>query len=543
MQKAKKFSRQILIFVLAIATALTCFLILQPDAQAADGDYTFRYQIYTSTYCDNAYLEIISQCTTYNGTSAGTESVSATAISSAKGYFPSNDGYTYSSDITAGGFPTTSNITIKVEHSFWSSRTAAGTITLQIKDADGNYVDAGSVDFSVTSTGGVGSDKTGTYSISTNSSVYPYVTTATFSNLADVKILSSGTNAGNYSVVAYDQYGVKWLNSPTTWYTTNSNTSISSNRVTYNNAANDYTNTVGATWSTANSSYSTVTKYSDTIKVWVLHTITINANGGTYSGTNPVYAYTGDVITLSTPTRDAYTFSNWSATSGTVSGSSFTVPDASPTVKADWSPNNYSISFNGNGGTIENDVNSTTYTIEDTNLSGKVPAVTREGYTFAGWKITASDNSTWTTGDIIDETTNPNGKWGNITVTAQWTANDYILSYDLNDSDRIGEANCGDSSKTVTYDSVVGSLPAPSMTAYEFAGWYTEAEGGTQVTESTVYTTADDSTVYAHWTPTEYTASFDANEGEEVADITYNIEEGTLPPPHKRGLYLCRLAG
>ncbi len=44
-------------------------------------------------------------------------------------------------------------------------------------------------------------------------------------------------------------------------------------------------------------------------------------------------------------------------------------------------------------------------------------------------------------------------------------------------------------------------LPTPLRDGYTFDGWYTEEEGGTPVTNDTVFTGTSDTTLYAHWTP------------------------------------------
>ena len=61
-------------------------------------------------------------------------------------------------------------------------------------------------------------------------------------------------------------------------------------------------------------------------------------------------------------------------------------------------------------------------------------------------------------------------------------------------------------------DPAAGSLPAPTRAGYTFAGWYTSASGGTQITSASVLT--GNTTLYAHWTtaPT-YTVSYNANGG------------------------------
>jgi len=73
--------------------------------------------------------------------------------------------------------------------------------------------------------------------------------------------------------------------------------------------------------------------------------------------------------------------------------------------------------------------------------------------------------------------------------------------------------NCSTSSKTVTYNSTYSTLPTPTRTGYTFDGWYTSALGGSKVTSSTKYTTAGNTTLYAHWTANTYTVSYNANGG------------------------------
>ena len=73
--------------------------------------------------------------------------------------------------------------------------------------------------------------------------------------------------------------------------------------------------------------------------------------------------------------------------------------------------------------------------------------------------------------------------------------------------------------KIVTYGSTYGTLPTPTRTGYTFDGWFTAAEGGVQVTESTRVTITATQNLYAHWTPIRYTAEFKANGG-----------SGTMPP-------------
>lgn len=59
--------------------------------------------------------------------------------------------------------------------------------------------------------------------------------------------------------------------------------------------------------------------------------------------------------------------------------------------------------------------------------------------------------------------------------------------------------NTSQVSKTVTSGSTYGTLPTPTRNNYTFNGWYTSANGGTQVTESAKVNLSANQTLYAHW--------------------------------------------
>lgn len=116
-----------------------------------------------------------------------------------------------------------------------------------------------------------------------------------------------------------------------------------------------------------------------------------------------------------------------------------------------------------------------------------------------------------------------------------------------------GNINAGYSSYTLTYDAnggsvsptsatrasnaTLGTLPTPSRTGYTFAGWFTAASGGTQVSSSTVMG-AGNRTIYAHWNLNYYTLSFNANGGSvspTSRSVGYGQAYGTLPTPSWTG--------
>ena len=58
-----------------------------------------------------------------------------------------------------------------------------------------------------------------------------------------------------------------------------------------------------------------------------------------------------------------------------------------------------------------------------------------------------------------------------------------------------------DKTKSLMTGEPYGTLPVPSYAGYDFAGWYTEQNGGTEIKENTTVTVFGTQTLYAHWTP------------------------------------------
>ncbi len=522
MQKVKKYSRQILVFILALATALMCFLILAPQADAADGVYKYKVEVNITDSCKASAGHVKLYYKTQNGiNSSETELV----ITENSGMWNSKQVHTFEG--TCSGFPVRVNTRCKMGR----FRGVTYYCTLYVYNNNtGAWVklgESGKQDYS---------NKDRNADTNADTSLYPYVSTAAFSVSNPVYVNTDGSKVDKtVSVSATDQYGVGWVNAPSSWSKSSSNVTLSGSgksiTASFNNTSDskDYTTTFSSTWSTANPSYSSVTKTSGYVQVYVPHTLTVDTNGGS-TVNNVTGKYTGNAVTLTSPTKTAYDFTGWTLTSGvgSVSGSTYTFGNGNGAVRAIWTPHTYTINYSPDGGSVSQD--SETYNVESTSLT--LPTPTRTGYTFKGWTVSNADGN-WTVGEPVTNTIS--GKYGNITVKANWEANQYTLSYNLNDTDRQGTASCSETSKTVTYDSAVGELPTPTMTAYQFDGWFTAATGGTQVTASTVYQTASNTTVYAHWTPINYTVTYDVNGGDALTNLTYTIESGTLPLPTRTG--------
>ncbi len=78
-------------------------------------------------------------------------------------------------------------------------------------------------------------------------------------------------------------------------------------------------------------------------------------------------------------------------------------------------------------------------------------------------------------------------------------------------------------SKTVAFNTAIGDMPTPTYGDYTFLGWYTEKNGGTEITEDTVITSAAGITAYAKWNNWDGTSTEPAY---DPATKTYTITNG-----------------
>lgn len=144
----------------------------------------------------------------------------------------------------------------------------------------------------------------------------------------------------------------------------------------------------------------------------------------------------------------------------------------------------YTITFDSQGGT---DV--TARTLPQGAAIYPPTAPTRTGYTFAGWYTDPSCTQPYDfTNAVMPEQ--------NFTLYAKWDALTYTVNFEA-----VNGAN--PPSITVTYDSPYGTLPTLTHDNLRFVGWFTQKDGGTQVTADTVFTGTANQTLYAHWAQRE----------------------------------------
>lgn len=227
--------------------------------------------------------------------------------------------------------------------------------------------------------------------------------------------------------------------------------------------------------------------------IWQINTYSVqyDANGGTGAPGVQTKTY-GVKLTLSgvKPTKTGHTFKGWAVTqNGAVSYSAGAQYGANAPIKlyAVWEANSYSIAFNANGGSGSMGNEPMTYGVKKA-----LTACTfyKTGHTFKGWAITPTGGKIYDdAAQVKDLTSVPNGVY---TVYAVWEANKYTIIYNATRN-----GGTGDTQKTITYGTKLGTLPTATKKYYVFDGWYTAASGGKKVTENFVVT--GNITLYAQY--------------------------------------------
>mgnify|MGYP004523232867 CR=1 FL=1 len=154
------------------------------------------------------------------------------------------------------------------------------------------------------------------------------------------------------------------------------------------------------------------------------------------------------------------------------------------------------------------------------------PDVAREGYEFVGWY---ADEALTQEVDFGSENA-PTAPAKTVSYYAKWQGVENTVTFATNGGSAV------DSKIGITGETI--AAPAePSRTGYAFAGWYSD-QNCTKKWDFDSDTVPGAMTLYAGWTPAQYTVTFDANEGTvETASksVTYTEVYGELPTPTRVG--------
>ena len=268
------------------------------------------------------------------------------------------------------------------------------------------------------------------------------------------------------------------------------------------------------------------------------HTITLDADGGTVAPVSVTARQRPNAnamfVSLPTPTRDGYNFRGWYEGKG---GNGREVTDAvmcgavitdkscgDDTLYAHWTLAHYTITFDAHGGKV--------FPAHDTTGNdwklASLPTPTRADHEFDGWYM-----------DVVgvrEKVTEAYVYKEDVTLYAHWvyTSVHHTITFNATGG------TVDPPTEETDAGGILQDLPTPEREGYAFTGWYTEKTGGTAVSTSTVFTSAQ--TVYAQWiliTAGMYTVTFNAHGGIVTPKSGTTGEDGKLfvplPTPTREG--------
>ena len=214
-------------------------------------------------------------------------------------------------------------------------------------------------------------------------------------------------------------------------------------------------------------------------------------------------------------TRTGYAFGGWATNStgqavysdGEKIEQDLAAPGETNTLFATWTPNAYTVVFDGNDATSGSmDPQPFVYDVAQALTSN---VFEKTGHAFEGWKL--DDKTSFDDGAIVSNLTDKAS--GEVTLTAQWKAKSYSLRfYD-------GESEYTELATNVTYGTATVRPPdPPKKEGQDFLGWFRDGSdtpfefGGPMPAENLV--------LRARWDDHLYVITFDSAGGSTVAPIT-----------------------
>ena len=227
------------------------------------------------------------------------------------------------------------------------------------------------------------------------------------------------------------------------------------------------------------------------------YTITFNPNGGSTPKTGSKATKTTTVIMgqtygrLPSTTRKNYNLLGWfTAKSGgtPVTASTIVTTASNATLYAHWALKTFTVKLNPRSGTVS----PTSITVTYGKKYAGLPTPVRAGYTFKGWFTKTSGGTKVTSKTTVTLTKGQ-------TLYAQWSAKKYKITFNPNGGSTPKTGSTVTKSKTVTFGKTFGTLTTTKLSGLKFAGWWTDPDGGTQVTAKSKVIFTANTILYAHW--------------------------------------------
>jgi len=283
---------------------------------------------------------------------------------------------------------------------------------------------------------------------------------------------------------------------------------------------------------------------------WVL----ASTGGKKYETINSSYyaslvSYTGvkagNYVSISTPATlpvPGYTYTHSTINGAPYTDAMFIESSDNKLIQHYFSPNNYQVKYDANGGTGSMG-NSTHF--YNTVKALDANAYAKTGYVFDGWSLISNGPLASSNGvpmnnnaSVINLTSTRNAV---VTLYARWKPAEPLVTFQYG-----GGGPAVPATKLVTYNADYGALPAPTLTGHTLTGWFTTQTDtptvGTKVTATTLVKTAAAHNLWARWEPSQYQITFDANGGSTPSmvrkNVTFGLAYGALPATARTGYNL-----
>ena len=272
---------------------------------------------------------------------------------------------------------------------------------------------------------------------------------------------------------------------------------------------------------------------------WVENTHTVTYDkGDADTGTAPVdateYTHGAEVTVLGNSgelEKEYFSFKGWTDRENEYEeGETFNIYD-DVTLTPTWDCAAYVTISKGNSanGTFELDKTGSQYTCDAAQVITVAPTP------ITGYEFYAITQTGLNSGVSIDDEakTVTYARWanGNSTINVTFSAKDITITWNANGG------TVTPASSSYTYNGSTVELPTPTRVGYDFDGWYTAADGGTEITEiGTTNKPSANITYYAHWTIKHYTvtwlvAGVESTDASRTTDVTHGTLWSALTKP------------
>ncbi len=255
---------------------------------------------------------------------------------------------------------------------------------------------------------------------------------------------------------------------------------------------------------------------------------TLNVSNGTFTGGGTIISNSGTLtvtegtFTTTTTAADRYVLSATGAAATNISGGTFTHGNKEASLHV-YRTTGAAAPISLSGGTFTNGISVTSYR--------------GNGYVDAYPKDLLADGYAYYQNDAVVVINSSNQyktsiTGGDVMVKEEPKVEIYTITFDANGG------TVSTSSATTNLKCQLESLPTPRRDNYVFTGWFTEREGGTQVTANTKFTSSQ--TVYAQWMPETYTITYVLYDDVIETDTYLYGEDVDLPTNFQREGYRFR---